>query len=87
MEGDRAEGSQSAREAHTTDEKKRSDQIQPFETQKIRTAWDAEQEEWVHPRLLATRGRAEFTNEWQKRDVEGGREYTILTDEISKVRI
>ena len=28
------------------DEKKQNDQIQLFENQKIRTAWDAEQEEW-----------------------------------------
>ena len=28
------------------DEKKQNDQIQLFEDQKIRTAWDAEQEEW-----------------------------------------
>ena len=28
------------------DEKKQNDQIQLFENQKIRTAWDAEREEW-----------------------------------------
>ena len=28
------------------DDKKQNDQIQLFEDQKIRTAWDAEQEEW-----------------------------------------
>ncbi len=40
--------------------------------------------EWVHQRLLAIRIRNELTDEWQKRGVEKGREYAILTDEISK---
>ena len=35
-----------SREVHTMDDKKQNDQIQLFEDQKIRTAWDAEQEEW-----------------------------------------
>ena len=41
-------------------------------------------EEWVHQRLLAIRIRNELTDEWSKRGVEKGREYAILTDEISK---
>ena len=41
-------------------------------------------EEWVHQRLLAIRIRNELTDEWKKRGVEKGREYAILTDEISK---
>ena len=41
-------------------------------------------EEWVHQRLLAIRIRNELTDEWRKRGVEKGREYAILTDEISK---
>ena len=41
-------------------------------------------EEWVHQRLLAIRIRNELTDEWQKRGVERGREYAILTDEISR---
>lgn len=41
-------------------------------------------EEWVHQRLLAIRIRNELTDEWQKRGVQKGREYAILTDEISK---
>ncbi len=41
-------------------------------------------EEWVHQRLLAIRIRNELTDEWNKRGVEKGREYAILTDEISK---
>ncbi len=40
--------------------------------------------EWVHQRLLAIRIRNELTDEWQKRGVEKGREFAILTDEISK---
>ena len=40
--------------------------------------------DWVHQRLLSIRIRNELTNEWQKRGVEKGREYAILTDEISK---
>ena len=40
--------------------------------------------EWVHQRLLAIRIRNELTEEWQKRGVEKGREFAILTDEISK---
>ena len=41
-------------------------------------------EEWVHQRLLSIRIRNELTDEWQKRGVEKGREYAILTDEISR---
>ena len=40
--------------------------------------------DWVHQRLLSIRIRNELTNEWQKRGVERGREFAILTDEISK---
>ena len=39
-------------------------------------------EEWVHQRLLAIRIRNELTDEWQRRGVEKGKEYAILTDEI-----
>lgn len=41
-------------------------------------------DEWIHQRLLAIRVRNALTDEWQKRGVEKGREYAILTDEISK---
>ena len=34
--------------------------------------------------LLAIRIRNELTDEWQKRGVEKGKEYAILTDEISR---
>ena len=40
--------------------------------------------DWVHQRLLSIRIRNELTNEWQKRGVEKGREFAILTDEISQ---
>ena len=40
--------------------------------------------DWVHQRLLSIRIRNELTTEWQKRGVEKGREFAILTDEISK---
>ena len=59
-------------------------EIQLFEDQKIRVAWDAEQEEWVHQRLLAIRIRNELTDEWKKRGVQKGKEYAILTDEITR---
>ena len=41
-------------------------------------------EEWVHQRLLAIRIRNELTDEWKKCGVEKGKEYAILTDEISR---
>ena len=41
-------------------------------------------EEWIHQRLLSIRIRNALTDEWDKRGVEKGREYAILTDEISK---
>ena len=41
-------------------------------------------EEWVHQRLLAIRIRNELTDEWQKHGVQKGREYAILTDEITR---
>lgn len=40
--------------------------------------------DWVHQRLLSIRIRNELTNEWQQRGVEKGREFAILTDEISR---
>ncbi len=41
-------------------------------------------EEWVHQRLLAIRIRNDLTAEWQVRGVEKGREFAILTDEITQ---
>ena len=40
-------------------------------------------EEWVHQRLLAIRIRNELTDEWSKCGVQKGKEYAILTDEIT----
>ena len=41
-------------------------------------------EEWVHQRLLAIRIRNELMDEWKKRGVQKGKEYAILTDEITR---
>ena len=41
-------------------------------------------EEWIHQRLLAIRIRNELTDEWKSRGVQKGKEYAILTDEISR---
>ena len=40
--------------------------------------------DWIHQRILSIRVRNELTAEWQARGVEKGREYAILTDEITK---
>ena len=41
-------------------------------------------EEWIHQRILSIRVRNELTAQWQQHGVEEGREYAILTDEITK---
>ncbi len=41
-------------------------------------------DEWIHQRLLSIRVRNALTDEWQKSGVKKGREYAILTDEITK---
>ncbi len=41
-------------------------------------------DEWIHQRILSIRVRNALTDEWQKNGVQQGREYAILTDEISK---
>ncbi len=41
-------------------------------------------EDWIHQRILAIRVRNELTAEWQARGVEKGKEYAILTDEITR---
>ncbi len=41
-------------------------------------------DEWIHQRILSIRVRNALTDEWSKRGVEKGREYAILTDEITK---
>ncbi len=40
--------------------------------------------EWINQRLQAIQVRKELTDEWDKHGVEKGREYAILTDEITK---
>lgn len=40
--------------------------------------------DWIHQRLLSIRVRNELTSEWQERGVQQGKEYAILTDEITK---
>ena len=40
--------------------------------------------EWVHQRLLSIRIRNELTDEWKKRGVQQGKEFAILTDEITR---
>lgn len=40
--------------------------------------------EWINQRLQAIQVRKELTDEWQNRGVKEGREYAILTDEITK---
>ena len=41
-------------------------------------------DEWIHQRLMSIRIRNDLTAEWDKHDVKRGREFAILTDEISK---
>ena len=40
--------------------------------------------EWINQRLQAIQVRKEMTDEWDKRGVQKGVEYAILTDEITK---
>lgn len=40
--------------------------------------------EWINQRLQAIQVRKELTDEWENRGVKKGREFAILTDEISK---
>ena len=40
--------------------------------------------EWINQRLQAIQVRKELTDEWEKRGVQKGVEYAILTDEITK---
>ena len=39
--------------------------------------------EWINQRLQAIQVRKELTDEWQERGVKKGKEYAILTDEIT----
>lgn len=40
--------------------------------------------EWINQRLQTIRARKELTDEWQAHGVKEGREYAILTDEVTK---
>ena len=40
--------------------------------------------DWVHQRLLSIRIRNELTDEWKERGVQQGKEFAILTDEITR---
>ena len=40
--------------------------------------------EWINQRLQAIQVRKELTDEWQKRGVQKGKEFAILTDEITR---
>jgi len=44
-------------------------------------------DEWIERRMHNIQKREELTDEWKNRGVEAGREYAILTAEISKVLI
>ena len=41
-------------------------------------------EEWIQQRMMSIRVRNALTDEWDKHGVQKGREYAILTDEITK---
>ena len=41
-------------------------------------------DEWINQRLMSIRVRNALTDEWQKSGVQQGREYAILTDEITR---
>ena len=40
--------------------------------------------DWINQRLQTIRARKELTDEWQAHGVQKGKEYTILTDEVTK---
>ena len=40
-------------------------------------------EDWIHQRILSIRVRNELTAEWRLRGIEKGKEFAILTDEIT----
>ncbi len=42
--------------------------------------------EWINQRLQTIRARKELTDEWKAHGVQEGREYAILTDEVTKAR-
>ena len=40
-------------------------------------------QEWINQRLQAISARKELTDEWKSRDIQQGKEYAILTDELT----
>lgn len=40
--------------------------------------------EWINQRLMSISARKELTDEWKERGVKQGREYAILTDELTR---
>lgn len=40
--------------------------------------------EWINQRLMAISARKELTDEWEERGVKQGKEYAILTDELTR---
>ncbi|WP_233127449.1 Bro-N domain-containing protein [Anaerovibrio sp. JC8] len=40
--------------------------------------------EWINQRLMAISARKELTDEWKKRGIKQGKEYAVLTDELTK---
>ncbi len=54
--------------------------------QRIRETYKAKgySDEWIEKRIRGIVVRDELTNEWQKRGVKEGKEYSILTAEISR---
>ena len=40
--------------------------------------------DWINQRLQTIRARKELTDQWQAHGVEKGKEYAILTDEVTK---
>ena len=40
--------------------------------------------EWINQRLMAISARKELTDEWKERGVRQGKEYAILTDELTR---
>ena len=40
--------------------------------------------EWINQRLMAISARKELTDEWKNRGIQQGKEYAILTDEITR---
>ena len=40
--------------------------------------------EWINQRLMAISARKELTDEWKERGIKQGKEYAILTDELTR---